>query len=29
MIFKWQLDEIEHTGVLEKISCAPESLPEM
>lgn len=29
MIFKWQLDGIEHTGVLEKISCAPESLPEM
>lgn len=29
IIFKWQLDGIEHTGVLEKISCAPESLPEM
>ena len=29
MIFKWQLDGKEHTGVLEKISCAPELLPEM
>lgn len=29
MIFKWQLDGNEHTGTLENIICAPESLPEM
>jgi len=29
MIFKWQLDGVLHTGTLENISCAPESLPEM
>jgi len=28
MIFKWQLDGVEHTGTLENIKCAPESLPE-
>ena len=28
MIFKWQLDGVEHTGILENIKCAPESLPE-
>jgi hypothetical protein len=28
MIFKWQLDGIEHTGTLENIRCAPESLAE-
>ena len=26
MIFKWQLDGIEHTGILENIKCAPDSL---
>jgi hypothetical protein len=26
MIFKWQLDGVEHTGTLENIKCAPESL---
>lgn len=28
-IFKWKLDGVEHTGVLENIRCAPESLPEI
>ena len=28
MIFKWQLDGVEHTGILENIKCAPESLLE-
>ena len=28
MIFKWQLDGVEHTGTLENLKCAPESLPE-
>jgi hypothetical protein len=27
MIFKWQLDGVEHTGTLKNIKCAPESLP--
>lgn len=26
MIFKWQLDGVEHTGILENIKCAPDSL---
>ena len=29
MIFKWQLDGVEHTATLENVICAPESLPEM
>ena len=29
LIFKWQLDGVVHTGTLENIICAPESLPEM
>lgn len=28
LIYKWQLDGVPHTGVLENIKCAPESLPE-
>jgi len=28
LIFKWQLDGVAHTGTLENISCAPESLQE-
>jgi len=28
LIFKWQLDGVMHTGTLENIRCAPESLPE-
>ena len=28
IIFKWQLDGAAHTGILEDIKCAPESLPE-
>jgi hypothetical protein len=28
LIFKWQLDGIPHTGTLENISCAPETLAE-
>ncbi len=28
LIFKWQLDGVTHTGALENISCAPETLPE-
>ena len=28
-IYKWQLDGVAHTGVLNNISCAPESLPEI
>ena len=28
LIFKWQLDGVMHTGTLENISCAPDSLPE-
>ena len=28
MIFKWQLDGVEHTGTLENIRCAPASLVE-
>lgn len=28
LIYKWQLDGVPHTGVLENIRCAPESLPE-
>lgn len=27
-IYKWQLDGIAHSGILENISCAPDSLPE-
>lgn len=27
-IYKWQLDGVTHTGVLESISCAPDALPE-
>lgn len=27
IIFKWQLDGAAHTGILEDIRCAPESLP--
>jgi len=26
-IYKWQLDGVAHTGILENISCAPEELP--
>lgn len=29
LIYKWQLDGVPHTGVLENIKCAPESLPEI
>lgn len=28
LIYKWQLDGVPYTGVLENIKCAPESLPE-
>ena len=28
LIYKWQLDGVAHTGILENIRCAPESLPE-
>lgn len=28
LIFKWQLDGVPHTGTLENISCAPETLTE-
>lgn len=28
LIYKWQLDGVPHTGVLENIRCAPDSLPE-
>ena len=27
-IYKWQLDGVAHTGILENIRCAPDSLPE-
>lgn len=27
-IYKWQLDGVTHTGILENMKCAPESLPE-
>jgi hypothetical protein len=27
-IYKWQLDGVPHTGVLENIRCAPDALPE-
>lgn len=27
LIYKWELDGVAHTGVLEKLKCAPESLP--
>ena len=29
LIYKWQLDGVEHSGVLKNISCAPETLPQM
>lgn len=29
LIYKWQLDGVPHTGILENIKCAPESLPEI
>ena len=29
LIYKWKLDGKEHTGVLENVKCAPETLPEM
>ncbi len=28
LIYKWQLDGVAHTGILENLRCAPESLPE-
>jgi hypothetical protein len=28
-IYKWQLDGVTHTGILENMRCAPESLPEI
>jgi len=28
LIYKWKLDGVAHTGALENISCAPDSLPE-
>ncbi len=29
LIYKWQLDGVAHTGILENLRCAPESLPEI
>lgn len=27
LIYKWELDGVEHTGILENLKCAPETLP--